>query len=80
MAEFNILVPSEIPSDETVLVITVYVESGKVVGEGIPIFDIETSKTSYSLAAEIAGKVTHKISVGDEVKSGQILGVVLNED
>jgi pyruvate/2-oxoglutarate dehydrogenase complex dihydrolipoamide acyltransferase (E2) component len=79
MAEFNILVPSEIPEDETVLVIAVHFESGMAVTKDVPIFEIETSKTAYVLAAEGGGILNHKLSAGDEVKSGQILGVVFNE-
>jgi len=79
MAEFEILVPLEIPSDETVLVIAVHFESGMVVAKDVPIFEIETSKTAYVLAAEGGGTLNHKISAGDEVKSGEILGVVFNE-
>ena len=45
----------------------------------VPIFEIETSKTAYVLAAEGGGTLNHKLSAGDEVKSGQILGVVFNE-
>ena len=79
MAEFNILVPSEIPLDETVLVIAVYFESGMAVVKDVPVFEIETSKTAYVLAAEGGGTLNHKLSAGDDVKSGQILGVVFNE-
>ena len=79
MAEFSILVPSEIPADETVLVIAVYFESGMAVEKDVPIFEIETSKTAYLLTADCDGTLEHKISAGDEVKSGQILGIVLSE-
>ena len=79
MAEFKISVPSEIPSDETVLVLEVHFESGTVIARDVPIFEIETSKTAYVLSSENAGTLNHNLSVGDEVKSGQILGVVLNE-
>jgi pyruvate/2-oxoglutarate dehydrogenase complex dihydrolipoamide acyltransferase (E2) component len=78
MAEFKISVPSEIPIDETVLIIAVHFESGVAVSKDIPIFEIETSKTAYVLAAEISGVLNHKLSVGDEVKSGQVLGIILN--
>ena len=78
MAEFNIFVPSEIPADETVLVIAVHFESGMAVEKEVPIFEIETSKTAYVLSAEESGILNHKLVVGDEVKSGQILGNVLN--
>ena len=80
MAEFNIEVPSEIPLDETVLVITVHFESGMAVAKDAPIFEIETSKTAYVLAAEGAGTLNHILSVGDEVKSGQTIGVIFNDD
>ena len=80
MVEFKIVVPTEIPADETVLVIAVHLESGIAVAKGVPIFEIETSKTAYVLSADYDGTLHHKISVGDEVKSGQILGVVLNYD
>jgi pyruvate/2-oxoglutarate dehydrogenase complex dihydrolipoamide acyltransferase (E2) component len=76
MAEFNILVPSEIPADETVLVIVVHIGSGMAVVKDMPIFEIETSKTSYVLASEVGGILNHRVSAGDEVKSGQILGIV----
>ncbi len=79
MAEFNILVPSEIPWDETVLVIAVHFESGMAVTKDVPIFELETSKTAYVLAAESDGILSHKLSVGEEVKSGQTVGVILNE-
>jgi pyruvate/2-oxoglutarate dehydrogenase complex dihydrolipoamide acyltransferase (E2) component len=78
MAEFNIVVPSEIPADETVLVIAVHFESGMAVEKEVPVFEIETSKTAYVLSAEESGILSHKLSVGDEVKSGQILGNVFN--
>jgi pyruvate/2-oxoglutarate dehydrogenase complex dihydrolipoamide acyltransferase (E2) component len=80
MAEFKISVPSEIPGDETVQVIVVHFESGTAVAKDVPIFEIETSKTAYVLAAEVGGTLTHKLSVGNEVKSGQVLGIVFNED
>ena len=80
MEEYNILVPSEIPTDETVLVIAVHFASGMEVTKNAPIFEIETSKTAYVLTSNASGRVNHKISVGDEVKSGQILGAVLNEN
>lgn len=79
MEEFNILVPSEIPPDETVLVIAVHFANGIEVAEDMPIFEIETSKTAYVLTSNVSGRVNHQISVGDEVKSGQIIGVVLSE-
>ena len=79
MAQFNILVPLEIPTDETVLVTAVYFESGMEVAKDVPIFEIETSKTAYVLAAEVRGTLIHKLSAGDEVKSGQMLGVVFHE-
>lgn len=79
MADFNILVPSEIPLDETVVVIAVHFESGAAVAKDVPIFEIETSKTAYVLAAELGGTLDHKLSVGDEVKSGQALGVIHDE-
>jgi pyruvate/2-oxoglutarate dehydrogenase complex dihydrolipoamide acyltransferase (E2) component len=78
MTEFNILVPSEIPADETVLVIAVHFDSGMAVEKEVPIFEIETSKTAYVLSAEANGILKHKVSVGDEVKSGQTLGIVSN--
>jgi pyruvate/2-oxoglutarate dehydrogenase complex dihydrolipoamide acyltransferase (E2) component len=78
MAEFKISVPSEIPIDETVLVIKVHFESGIAVSKDTPIFEIETSKTAYVLAAEIGGVLNHKLSAGDEVKSGQVLGIIFN--
>jgi pyruvate/2-oxoglutarate dehydrogenase complex dihydrolipoamide acyltransferase (E2) component len=78
MAEFKILVPSEIPVDETVLVLVVHFESGAAVAKDVPIFEIETSKTAYVLAAEVGGKLNHDLSPGDEVKSGQVLGIVSN--
>ena len=78
MAEFNILVPSEIPTDETVLVVMIHLESGMEAKKDSPIFEIETSKTSYVLAAEETGILIHQLSIGDEVKSGQILGIVLD--
>ncbi len=80
MAEFKILVPSEIPLDETVLVLEVHFESGTVIEKDVPIFEIETSKTAYVLSSENGGALNHNLSVGDEVKSGQILGVVLYEE
>jgi pyruvate/2-oxoglutarate dehydrogenase complex dihydrolipoamide acyltransferase (E2) component len=80
MAEFKILVPLEIPVDETVIVIVVHVESGMAVTKDLPIFEIETSKTSYVLGAEVGGTLSHKLSPGNEVKSGQVLGIVFNED
>ena len=80
MAEFEILVPSEIPVDETVLVITVHFDSGTKIAKNAPIFEIETSKTAYVLVSEVGGILTHEFSPGDEVRSGQILGTVFNED
>ncbi len=78
MAEFRVSVPSEIPLDETVLVLAIHFESGMAVKGGATIFEIETSKTAYSLAAEVDGTLTHKLSIGDEVKSGQVLGIISN--
>lgn len=80
MAEFNTIVPSEIPADETVLVISVHFESGAVVEKNDAVFEIETSKTAYVLSAESNGTLNHALSVGDEVKSGQILGIISNEN
>jgi pyruvate/2-oxoglutarate dehydrogenase complex dihydrolipoamide acyltransferase (E2) component len=79
MEQFNILVPPEIPIDETVLVIAVHFESGAKIEKSVPIFEIETSKTAYVLITEVSGILDHMITVGDEVKSGQILGVVRND-
>jgi pyruvate/2-oxoglutarate dehydrogenase complex dihydrolipoamide acyltransferase (E2) component len=80
MEEFKILVPSEIPPDETVLVIAIHFASGMEVAKDSPIFEIETSKTAYVLASSVSGVLNHKLSVGDELKSGQIIGVVYSEN
>ena len=76
METFNILVPLEIPSDETVLVTLVHFDSGSAIEKDSPIFEIETSKTTYVITTEISGVLDHNITIGDEIKSGQIIGVM----
>jgi pyruvate/2-oxoglutarate dehydrogenase complex dihydrolipoamide acyltransferase (E2) component len=76
MAEFEIVVPSEIPVDETVLVVAINFENGTEISKGAAVFEIETSKTAYTLEADMSGTLFHQLSLDDEVKSGQIVGVV----
>jgi pyruvate/2-oxoglutarate dehydrogenase complex dihydrolipoamide acyltransferase (E2) component len=80
MEESKILVPSEIPLDETVLITRIHFESGMAIEKGAEIFEIETSKTAYVLLADEKGILEHQLKIGDEVKSGEILAIVKNED
>jgi pyruvate/2-oxoglutarate dehydrogenase complex dihydrolipoamide acyltransferase (E2) component len=80
MSSDSLKVPDEIPGDETVLVTNISRESGSLVMVGEPIFEIETSKTSYQIDAESSGVLHHQLKVGDEVSSGDILGeIVIHE-
>ena len=76
MPEFEIVIPSEIPADETVLVVAINYESGTEISKAVAVFEIETSKTAYVLQADMNGTLFHQLSLGDEVKSGQIVGIV----
>ena len=76
----NLRVPEEIPEDEIVLVTAVLYESGAKVKSGAPIIEIETSKTSYQIACENSGIFSHKLKVGDEVRSGDVLGEISVEE
>ena len=80
MGESKILVPSEIPLDETVMITGIHFESGMVIEKGAEIFEIETSKTAYVLQADEKGILEHQLKIGDEVKSGEILGIVKSEN
>jgi len=71
-----LLVPEEIPADEIVLVTSIHKVSGSRVEEGESIIEIETSKTAYQIEAEISGILYHRLSIGDEVRSGDTLGEI----
>jgi pyruvate/2-oxoglutarate dehydrogenase complex dihydrolipoamide acyltransferase (E2) component len=76
MEEFKIVVPSEIPIDETVLIVAINFENGATTSKGSVVFEIETSKTAYVLEADVSGTLHHQVALGDEVKSGDVLGVI----
>jgi pyruvate/2-oxoglutarate dehydrogenase complex dihydrolipoamide acyltransferase (E2) component len=80
MRESKIVVPSEIPLDETVMITRIHFESGRKIEKGAEIFEIETSKTAYVLVADEKGILEHRLEIGDEVKSGETLGIVKSED
>lgn len=79
MEEFNFKVPEEIPIDETVLIVVIHFKSGEEIKEGDAVFEIETSKTAYVLSSESSGVLNHQVVLGQEVKSGQVIGVVVND-
>jgi pyruvate/2-oxoglutarate dehydrogenase complex dihydrolipoamide acyltransferase (E2) component len=80
MSSDSLKVPEEIPGDEIVLVTKISRESGSLVKMGEPIFEIETSKTSYQIDAETSGVLHHHLKVGDEVASGDKLGEIATEE
>ena len=77
MQNRKLIVPSEIPADEIVLVTAIFKESGSRVGEGENLIEIETSKTAYQINAEITGVFHHQLNIGDEVGSGDLLGEIV---
>jgi pyruvate/2-oxoglutarate dehydrogenase complex dihydrolipoamide acyltransferase (E2) component len=77
MASRSLIVPEEIPGDEIVLVTAILQESGSIIVAGEPIFEIETSKTSYQIDAPESGMINHQLKIGDAVRSGDKLGEIL---
>ena len=73
-------VPEESPVDEIVLITAVLRESGSNIEVGDPIVEIETSKTSYQIDAEVSGILFHQLQIGDEVHSGDTLGEIATEE
>jgi pyruvate/2-oxoglutarate dehydrogenase complex dihydrolipoamide acyltransferase (E2) component len=73
-------VPEEIPTDELVLVLVIQKKDGEKVLLGEAVFEIETSKTTYEICAEASGTLNHKLEVGQELKSGEIIGFVSNTE
>ena len=59
------------------LVTAIYRESGSQVEVGDTIAEIETSKTAYEIEAKIAGILSHQLIIGDEVRSGDTLGEIV---
>jgi biotin carboxyl carrier protein len=80
MGESKIVVPSEIPLDETVMVTGIHFESGTEIEKGAEIFEIETSKTAYVVLGDKKGILEHWLQIGDEVKSGETLGIIKSKN
>lgn len=66
----DILVPRETVNDETVIVVSVMVESESHVLKGQILFEFETSKTVISMNSPEDGIIYHNLSTGDELKVG----------
>jgi hypothetical protein len=75
----KITVPEEIPNDETVLVTAIFKDSGTFIEAGEIILEVETSKTAYEIEAKISGILTHHLSIGDEVRSGDTLCEIVED-
>ena len=80
MTNRPLIVPEEIPGDEIVLVTAILQVSGSMIVAGEPVFEIETSKTSYQIDAPESGMINHQLKIGDEVRSGDKLGEILVEE
>src|SRR5882757_8685148 len=53
-----------------------HVADGAVVKKDQPLFELETDKITSEGTAEVAGKITFKVTAGTEVKIGQIVASI----
>ncbi len=53
-----------------------HVKDGDLVRKDQPLFELETDKITSEGTAEVAGKITLKAAVGDEVKIGQVVAAI----
>src|SRR5262249_45095527 len=53
-------------------------KSGEFVNEGEPLFALETDKVSTDIVAEKSGVLETKVPEGQEVKIGEVVGVIDN--
>jgi len=51
-------------------------KSGEFVNEGEPLFALETDKVSTDIVAEKSGVLETKVPEGQEVKIGEVVGVI----
>lgn len=75
----QVFVPKENVNDETVVVLTVYVESGTVAKAGDVIVDLETSKTNIAVCAPEDGMIQHNLLPNTEIEVGKLLFTVSND-
>lgn len=64
------------PSDVTLVVVDVYVDSGEIVSTGTPLFELEGAKSVFEQNAPVSGYFYHHLNIGTEVLVGETLGVI----
>lgn len=69
----EIFVPKENVNDDTVTLLAVKFNSGDYVQAGSAVVEFETSKTNIQIDAPVSGYLAHNLRVGDEVRVGDIL-------
>src|SRR5437879_12509901 len=72
----EVKVPSVGESVTSGVVSTWHKKSGEFVNEGEPLFALETDKVSTDIVAEKSGVLETKVPEGQEVKIGEVVGVI----
>ena len=76
MSLVEVKVPSMGESISTGILAKWHVADGGTVKKDQPIFELETDKITSEGTAEVAGKISHKVAEGAEVKIGQVVAVI----
>ncbi len=80
MAEsYEVLVPRETVNDDIVTLVRWHAASGDFVRAGAPLFEIETSKTVYTIDAEREGHLEILCPAGEEIGVGEPAGRLHHE-
>ena len=67
-------------NDDSYLVESINVDSGVLISEGVLILEFETSKANIEVEAEFAGFIYHDIKEGSEIKAGEVLYIISEQE
>jgi pyruvate/2-oxoglutarate dehydrogenase complex dihydrolipoamide acyltransferase (E2) component len=69
----DFIVPRDNVNDESVIVRSLYANSGDYVNKGQLVLEVETSKTNIAIEAPEDGYILHKLESGVELKVGELM-------
>ena len=76
---YNIYIPNETVSDETVKIVEINYTSDSQVEKGDTIFSIETSKSVIDIESPEAGAFSHKLGLSKTIPVGELAGIISKE-
>jgi pyruvate/2-oxoglutarate dehydrogenase complex dihydrolipoamide acyltransferase (E2) component len=76
---YNIYIPKETVSDETVKIVEINYTPDSQVEKGDTIFSIETSKSVIDIESPEAGAFSHKLGLSKTIPVGELAGIISKE-